>query len=704
MAWLTNVGVGKKISGGFLLLAAIIAVIVAVTYNKVGESQAINDHVFEVRVPTEEASNHLFTGLEESLAALHGYIMLERDHFKKEREEAWHMIDGALVRLGDYSKKWNDSAAEKELQEIQTLFADYKEVQHEIESVVGKAENTPATHLFESQAEPQAQIMQRELSSMIEVEEGQAASGQRKLLLIALSDVRDTLALAMSDLHAYLLTGNEKYHDDYKHQWAVNTKYFNQLTNGTSLMTGEQRASFKEITTARNAFESLPEKIFKIRGSEEWNLSHYWLENKAEPVSNKITSLLQKLIHEQERLTQEEIELAEHTEESLKSFVLLLGFFGVVISGLVGFFLVNMITRPVTKVASGMQKIAAGDLSQRWEVNSNDELGRMLKDMNQMADSLTEIVSDVMDGSDSIYNASNEISNGNIALSQRTEEQASSLEETASSMEEMTTTVSQNADNARQADKLARGARDQAEKGGHVVGNAVNAMGEITTSSKKIADIIGVIDEIAFQTNLLALNAAVEAARAGEQGRGFAVVAGEVRNLAQRSADSAKEIKTLIEDSVEKVNQGSELVNESGKTLEEIVSSVKKVSDIVAEISAASQEQAAGIEQVNRAVTQMDEMTQQNAALVEEAAAASRAMEERSKQQKQQMSFFKLGNVDNRRKIEVKSYFDEDRRSSNRPFDNAKAQTPESKPSTQEEQKAPAPKKTGTDDNSWEDF
>jgi methyl-accepting chemotaxis protein len=231
---------------------------------------------------------------------------------------------------------------------------------------------------------------------------------------------------------------------------------------------------------------------------------------------------------------------------------------------------------------------------------------------------------------------------GNDDLSQRTQEQAAALEETASSMEEMTATVKQNSDNARQADLLAGSARTHAERGGEVMTSAVNAMRDINTSSRKIADIISVIDEIAFQTNLLALNAAVEAARAGEQGRGFAVVASEVRNLAQRSASAAKEIKSLIEDSVDKVRTGSELVDQSGKALSEIMDSIKKVSEIVAEMAAASEEQATGIEQVNTAVTQMDETTQQNAALVEEAAAAAKSMEQQAQEVVAQVSFFRV--------------------------------------------------------------
>ncbi len=268
-----------------------------------------------------------------------------------------------------------------------------------------------------------------------------------------------------------------------------------------------------------------------------------------------------------------------------------------------------------------------GDLSHRIPMEGKSgDLETLCRGVNSLLESTSELVKEVKTATGQVHLGAEEISKGNTNLSQRTEEQASSLEETASSMEEMTATVKQTADNAGQANQLAMAARQQAEKGGAVVSNAVNAMSGINAASKKIADIIGVIDEIAFQTNLLALNAAVEAARAGEQGRGFAVVATEVRNLAGRSATAAKEIKALIQDSVAKVDEGSKLVDESGKTLDEIVGAVKKVTDIVAEIAAASREQSAGIEQVNRAVMSMDETTQQNAALVEEAAAASQAI------------------------------------------------------------------------------
>ena len=290
-----------------------------------------------------------------------------------------------------------------------------------------------------------------------------------------------------------------------------------------------------------------------------------------------------------------------------------------------------------------MNAMAEGDLTKLMEGEYDGEFAQLQQAINGTVNKMSSVVQEITEAAINISAAASEISQGNVDLSQRTEEQASSLEETASSMEELTSTVRQNSDNARQANQLAVDAREKAEKGGAVIQNAIQAMSAISASSKKVADIIGVIDEIAFQTNLLALNAAVEAARAGEQGRGFAVVASEVRNLAQRSAAAAREIKELINDSGEKVREGSALVDESGRTLEEIVEGAKKVGDIISEIAAAGLEQTSGIEQVNKAVTQMDEMTQQNAALVEEAAAASESLDEQGQSLQQMMAFFHTG-------------------------------------------------------------
>ena len=335
------------------------------------------------------------------------------------------------------------------------------------------------------------------------------------------------------------------------------------------------------------------------------------------------------------------------TESYLASRSLIIGV--LIISILLGMVLAYAIARivsgPLQDAVKLAQTVASGDLTSNIQVNTQDETGLLLQALKEMNQSLLQVVSEVRQGTDEIAVATKEIAQGNMDLSNRTENQASSLEETASSMEEITSTIKHNSDNARQANQLSHSASAVAQKGGDVVSQVVDTMGSINESSKKIVDIIAVIDGIAFQTNILALNAAVEAARAGEQGRGFAVVASEVRNLAQRSASAAKEIKELINDSVEKVGQGTRLVDQAGETMKEVVDSVRRVSDIISEITAAGTEQSAGIDQINLAVTQMDQMTQQNAALVEEAAAAAGALQDQAENLSRIVSVFKLDQV-----------------------------------------------------------
>jgi methyl-accepting chemotaxis protein len=334
-------------------------------------------------------------------------------------------------------------------------------------------------------------------------------------------------------------------------------------------------------------------------------------------------------------------------EESATARTLLLVIAGVAmaIAFFTAWYATRSITRPVNQAVQLARRVADGDLSVQIEVQSQDETGQLMQALKEMNESLARIATEVRQSCDTIANASGEIAAGNLDLSARTEQQASSLEETASSMEELTSTVRQNADNAMQANRLAAAASEIAVKGGTVVSEVVHTMSTINDSAKRIVEIIGVIDGIAFQTNILALNAAVEAARAGEQGRGFAVVASEVRNLAQRSAAAAKEIKELIGDSVEKVEAGTRLVDQAGVTMNEVVESVKRVTDVISEITEASREQSSGIEQINAAITQMDDVTQRNASLVEEASAAAEALKTQAVRLVQLVNVFRLGDA-----------------------------------------------------------
>ncbi len=412
--------------------------------------------------------------------------------------------------------------------------------------------------------------------------------------------------------------------------------------------TPEARALLSDIDTGLAAYDSSRAELLKLAADDT-------PEGKNMAISFMFGPLAQKADYVDQKLTAlgDNKEVAAHASadqataiyHSSRSMMI-----GLVLASLglgigIGLWITRSLTgqlggEPAYAVASA-GTIAGGDLSTPIALRSGDERS-LLYAMEQMRASLVKIVGQVRTGTDTIATASNQIAAGNLDLSSRTEEQASSLEETASSMEELTSTVKQNADNARQANVLAVSASEVAVRGGTVVSEVVDTMASINESSRKIVDIIGVIDGIAFQTNILALNAAVEAARAGEQGRGFAVVASEVRNLAQRSAAAAKEIKTLINDSVEKVDAGGRLVDQAGVTMAEIVQSITRVTDIMSEIASASMEQTMGIEQINSAVSQMDEVTQQNAALVEEAAAAAGSMQDQSADLTRAVSAFRL--------------------------------------------------------------
>ena len=404
----------------------------------------------------------------------------------------------------------------------------------------------------------------------------------------------------------------------------------------------EEKAQLDAIVALRAKYQAAKVTVMNAKKAGDAATAETAFNTLFMPAADAYSAQLLSLLSTQRKAIDDISKAIEAANARSFKLLLVLSTLVALIGAACAVLITRSITHPLKSAIGVASKVADGDLTTEFPDPQGDEIGDLMQALKAMNDSLVRVVSEVQQGTDAIATGSTEIAAGNFDLSARTEQQASSLEETAASMEELTSTVRQNADNANQANQLAMAASGVAAKGGTIVGQVVETMGSIEASSRKIVDIIGVIDGIAFQTNILALNAAVEAARAGEQGRGFAVVAAEVRTLAQRSAGAAKEIKELIGASVGQVNAGTRLVQDAGTTMSEVVASVGRVTDIISEITAASREQSIGIDQVNEAIAQMDQTTQQNAALVEEAAAAAGSLQEQAAKLAQAASGFKL--------------------------------------------------------------
>ena len=408
------------------------------------------------------------------------------------------------------------------------------------------------------------------------------------------------------------------------------------------ISTPEEKEQYAQFTKSLSAYVEMDQQLAEMAANQQYDETRALFNGDSNKVFRGMVANLEAIVKINGESSARADQEATHVYQAARIWIVGWLAAAVVIAFALAIVVARNVARPLKDAVAIAQRVAQGDLTVQIRSGSRDETGRLMDALRDMNDSLRNIVNEVRQGTDTINTASLEIAGGNLDLSSRTEQQAGSLEETASAMEELTSTVKQNADNARQANQLAISASEVAREGGAVVSQVVQTMEDISASSMKIADIISVIDGIAFQTNILALNAAVEAARAGEQGRGFAVVASEVRSLAQRSATAAKEIKELIDTSMEKVGAGSQLVESAGVTMTRVVTSVKSVTDIVGEISAASQEQSTGLEEINRAITQMDEVTQQNAALVEQAAASAQALQDQSRHLSTVVSVFKV--------------------------------------------------------------
>lgn len=443
---------------------------------------------------------------------------------------------------------------------------------------------------------------------------------QKEMLgMAAIKDVSTSLALVGRQARGIALDtdGSALQQDQEKVEALFQDMDQDLSASQKSFVTEEGKALLAQLKQGVPAYRSLVMEAFRLAAAKDRKAALEALA-KSGPAGDRVNVLTKQASEQKEGVAKQAYERSQLVHDRTQTVVLSITIVALLVALALGFFIAKLIANPLGRTVDVLENVAAGDLTQSLDVSTRDEIGQMSKALNAAVSSMRDALTEVRASADNVASASQQLASSSEELSSGAQEQASGLEETSASLEEITSSVRQNADSAKQANQLAVAARETAEKGGQVVSSAVSAMGEINTASKRIADIITTIDEIAFQTNLLALNAAVEAARAGEQGRGFAVVAAEVRSLAQRSATAAKEIKSLIQDSVRKVEAGSQMVNQSGDVLLEIVSSIKRVADIVGEIAAASGEQSAGVEQVAKAMSQMDQVTQQNASQTED--------------------------------------------------------------------------------------
>ncbi len=631
MKWFTHMNIGKKIITGFMLVTSIIVIMAIITINGISTTSSLNQRVIKLRQPTVLASTEMVNNINYSLAALRGYMILGNDKFKQQRVQAWKEIRNSEKTLKLFAKNWTNPSNIERLETAVAALNKFEIAQDEIEAISGTIDDTPATKILVIEAAPQAKVMVSEITNIIDMEAKLAATKERKNLFSMMADVRGTTGLSLANIRAFLLTGDEKYQDDFNKFWTKNIERYADLKANIHLLTAKQKSAFSKFSKARDAFKDLPVQMFKIRSSKEWKLSNYWLGKKAAPEAGKILTVLKAMVKDQNGLTAKDSIAAEVSSTQLVIFMIVLSVIAAVFSIAIGIFISRMIVKPVQVMKAAVDDLrdGDGDLTYRLPDLGQDEIGKTAVSLNGFIEKLQNILIEVKGGAESIALASQQVSETAQSLSQTSSEQAASVEETSASLEQMGASINQNADNAQTTDNIATATSAQANEGGVAVKETVSAMTDIASK-------IGLIEDIAYKTNLLALNAAIEAARAGEHGKGFAVVADEVRKLAERSQSSAQEISDLAGNSVK-------VAERAGSLIDEILPNIQKTADLVQEITAASNEQSSGVNQISGAVEQLDKAAQHSASSSEELAATSEEMSAQIAELVSSIGFFQLG-------------------------------------------------------------
>lgn len=592
-----------KLGGGFGLVGAILALSVIATLYQVNRVATITSRTIDLRTPTAFANLQMMNGLNHSLAALRGWIILGTEKFKQDRQLAWsEEIIPALQQLTTLSADWTDPTNKERLQRIDVLLARFKIAQQQTEAIAHKADNLPATKLFLNQARPLSSSMLAEITTIINIEMSLTASPERKEILGIMGDIRGNTAIAIGQLRSYLLTADEQFKQGFNQRWNKANTRLNDLQQRSHLLTPTQSQALAKFTSDHTKFIPLIGQITTLRSSKEWNKSHFLLATQAAPAARGIRAELEAMLVSQQRLMTTDMEDSK-TQTSILAKVeyILLGV-GLTLCGLLGFIFTRMIIQPIKDVFGGLTHFSTFELQ---------EIGQKFK----------TITADLSSGSTDIKNTS-------VAMADSSSSQAASLEEMSSSLEELTAMTGTNKESAEQANLKATEASKAAKQGSVAMNQMSQAIGDIKHSTDETAKIIQTIEEIAFQTNLLALNAAVEAARAGEAGAGFAVVAEEVRNLAMRCSEAAQNTSALIVESQEFAENGVNMGETVAEILDQITDSISDVATLNNEVATASAEQYQGIEQINTGLSLLDQATQTSASQANDLADKSKAIEE----------------------------------------------------------------------------
>jgi methyl-accepting chemotaxis protein len=614
---LSKLSIGYKVAFGFILCSLILAVSILTTVFYVKQTDAINTRLVELRIPTAKNTLNMVNGVNHSLAALRGWIILGKDKFKDQREIAWTNIDYSLEKMEEYSKNWTNPENVKTSKELAVKFKEFKKFQDEIEAIAHTAENTPATKILLDDAAPKANIMLASITELINLELKREATPSRKQILGMMADIRGTTARSLANIRAFLLSGNKVFHERFNTMWNKNIIRVNDLTAQKSNLSPEQLIQYNKYVNARNNFKDLPKKMFDIRSGESWNLANKWLGTRAAPVAFSIKELLTKMHNNQSLLMNEDGKKSTSLVQTLLNLEYALLVFGISLCGVIGFFISKSINKLLTKVTSQLSE-----------------------------------------GVEKISNLTDQITGSSQDLSSSSEQQAAAMQETSSTMDEIEAMIKRNTEDSSVSSQVATKSYEEVNAGVNKIKEMGSALNSISSSSEKVSNQVNisnekmieiasiiksigektqVINDIVFQTKLLSFNASVEAARAGEHGKGFAVVAEEVGNLAEMSGSASKEIYEMLESSitsVEKVaneqkqdmerlltqtksdiSKGLSLGKESEDVLTTLLTSMNNVKESVNKIALASDEQSKGVEEVSQSISEVNDTTRTNSGI-----------------------------------------------------------------------------------------